>query len=143
MRKRIQSEERTSFQEAGDYDPVLDNRSDVAMVYGINESFEKRVAHWREAGYRVHVMTGVSWGGYQDYVRGEWDGTPHYDDAQTAIGGFRLEQGCSRIMVAIKYANNRHIGENNGIQSKAYRRNYPFTISLWSSGEYLRRANIF
>ena len=28
-----------------------------------------------EAGYRIQVMTGVSWGSYQDYVRGEWDGS--------------------------------------------------------------------
>jgi hypothetical protein len=115
MRKRIQSEERTSFQEAGDYDPVLDSRADVAMVYGINESFEKRVAHWREAGYRVHVMTGIAWGGYEDYVRGEWDGTPHYDDAQTAIGGFKLEHGIAQghdvfyMMPSVTYA--RYLGE--------------------------------
>jgi len=68
MKKRIQSEERTSFQEAGDYDPVIDSRADVAMVYGINESFEKRVAHWREVGYRIHVMTGIAWGGYRPSV---------------------------------------------------------------------------
>ena len=115
MRKHIRSEERTSFQEAGDYDPVIDSKADVAMVYGINDSFEARVAHWREAGYRVHVMTGIAWGGYQDYVRGEWDGTQHYDDAQTAAGGFRLEHGISQghdifyMMPSATYA--RYLGE--------------------------------
>jgi len=38
-------------------------------------------------------MTGVSWGSYQDYVRGEWDGVKHYDDAQASAGGFKLEHG--------------------------------------------------
>jgi hypothetical protein len=66
MRQREQSEERTSFQESGPYDPKIDSRADVAMVYGLNETFEQRLARWREAGYRVHVMTGVAWGGYQN-----------------------------------------------------------------------------
>ncbi|HGJ67308.1 TPA: hypothetical protein ENS27_18255 [bacterium] len=115
MRKRIQSEERTSFQEAGDYDPIIDSRADVAMVYGINQTFENRVRHWQEAGYRVHVMTGIAWGGYEDYVRGEWDGVKHYDDAQTAIGDFKLEHGISQghdifyMMPSMTYA--RYLGE--------------------------------
>ena len=96
MRARNQEEERTSFQEAGAYDRRIDSQADVAMVYGVNPSFEERVARWREAGYRIHVMTGVSWGSYQDYVRGEWDGTPHYDDAQASAGGFKLEHGISQ-----------------------------------------------
>ena len=86
MRIRIQEEERTSFQEAGPYGPAIDSRADVAMVYGLNKTFTERVARWREAGYRIHVMTGVSWGGYQDYIRGEWDSTIHYDDAQASAG---------------------------------------------------------
>ncbi len=96
MRIHPSSEERTSFQEARAYDPKTDSRADVAMVYGLDPSFEQRLARWREAGYRVHVMTGVAWGGYADYVRGEWDGVQHYDDAQTAAGGFRLEHGIAQ-----------------------------------------------
>lgn len=96
MRSQDPVEERTSFQESGPYDPRIDSRADVAMVYGLNETFEERLAHWREAGYRAHVMTGVAWGSYQDYVRGEWDGVPHYDDAQAASGGFKLEHGISQ-----------------------------------------------
>ncbi len=41
-------------------------------------------------------MTGVAWGSYADYVRGEWDGRPHYEDAQTDASGFRLEHGISQ-----------------------------------------------
>ena len=96
MRKHKQAEERTSFQEAAPYDPQTDSRADVAMVYGLNDTFEERLARWRQAGYRIHVMTGVAWGQYQDYVRGEWDGVQHYDDAQAASGGFKLEHGISQ-----------------------------------------------
>jgi hypothetical protein len=93
MRKRNQQAEHTSFQEHGPYDPRIDGKADVAMVYGLDQSFEKRIADWGAAGYRLHVMTGVSWGGYADYVRGEWDGIKHFDDAQAAEGGFKLEHG--------------------------------------------------
>ena len=96
MRKHDRAEERTVFQEASPYDPKTDSRADAAMVYGLNATFEERVARWRKAGYRIQVMTGVAWGGYQDYVRGEWDGVKHYDDAQAAAGNFKLEHGISQ-----------------------------------------------
>ena len=96
MRKHDRSEERTAFQEASPYFPETDSRADVAIVYGLDPTFEERVARWREAGYRIHVMTGVAWGSYQDYVRGEWDGQQHYDDAQAAVGGFKLEHGLAQ-----------------------------------------------
>ena len=103
MRARNSSEERTSFQEGGPYDPRIDSKADVAMVYGLGRDahgdkngFESRMAGWGKAGYRLHVMTGVSWGSYADYVRGEWDGVTHYDDAQTASGNFRLEHGIAQ-----------------------------------------------
>ncbi len=85
------------------------------MVYGLDPGFEERFARWREAGYRLHVMTGVAWGSYQDYVRGEWDGAQHYDDAQAAVGGFKLEHGisqghdCFYMMPSRAYA--RYLGE--------------------------------
>ena len=115
MRLHTTSEERTAFQEAAPYDPGTDSRADVAMIYGINDSFEERFNRWRQAGYRMHVMTGVAWGGYADYVRGEWDGAQHYDDAQTAAGGFRLEHGISQgrdifyMMPSMAY--NRYLAE--------------------------------
>ena len=115
MRQHCRDQERTCFQESGPFDPRLDSRADVAIVYGINATFEERVDQWRLAGYRVHVMTGVAWGGYQDYVRGEWDGKPHYDDAQTAAGDFRLEHGmsqghdCFYMMPSRAYA--RYLGQ--------------------------------
>ena len=115
MRIHDPSEERTSFQEAAPYDPKTDSHADVAMVYGLDRAFEERFERWRQAGYRMHVMTGVAWGGYADYVRGEWDGVKHYDDAQTAAGGFRLEHGIGQghdifyMMPSMAY--NRYLGE--------------------------------
>ena len=96
MRPRQAADERTCFQEGGDFQPVIDSKADVAIVYGLNPTFEKRVEHWRQNGYRIHVMTGVAWGDYVDYVRGQWDGVPHYDDAQAETGGFRIEHGISQ-----------------------------------------------
>ncbi len=96
MREHARFEERTAFQESAPYTPQTDSRADVAIVYGLDPTFETRVDQWRQAGYRIHVMTGVAWGSYQDYVRGEWDGQKHYDDAQTAEGDFRLEHGISQ-----------------------------------------------
>jgi hypothetical protein len=115
MRERIQSDERTSFQDAGPFDPRIDSRADVAMVYGMNDTFKSRLSAWRDAGYRPHVMVGISWGGYQAYVRGEWDGVQHYDDAQTATNDFRLEHGvgyghdCFYMMPSRDYA--RYLAE--------------------------------
>src|SRR5579871_2228789 len=69
-----QSLERTSFQTGARWDPKLQLRSDVAMCYGVGPDIGKRVAQWRAQGYRVHVMTGVAWGEYQDYLYGRFDG---------------------------------------------------------------------
>ncbi|HPG70341.1 MAG TPA: hypothetical protein PLO37_26170 [Candidatus Hydrogenedentes bacterium] len=57
----------TCFQTGSDYGPEIDIGSDVAVVYGVNASFPDRVALWREKGYVVSMMTGIAWGGYDDY----------------------------------------------------------------------------
>lgn len=75
--------EATGFQEAAPYDASIDLRTDFVMVYGLNDTTAERIGRWRRAGYRVHVMTGISWGQYQDYLEGKWDGQPHWEDAQT------------------------------------------------------------
>ncbi len=74
--------ERTCFQNSGAYDPAIDIKSDVAIVYGINPSLSERVDSWRKEGYIIHVMTGIAWGGYGDFLDGLWDGTNHRDHAQ-------------------------------------------------------------
>ena len=85
--------ERTSFQTAGPYRPQTDIKSDVAIVYGINESLPSRIASWRERGYRIDLMTGIAWGNYQDYLYGRFDGQQHIDDAQVDRNGEKLSHG--------------------------------------------------
>ena len=85
--------ERTSFQTSKSWSPQRNLRSDVAMVYGIDSTLPDRVKSWRDRGYRVHLMTGVSWGQYQDYLYGRFDGTNHVDNAQTDRHGKKISHG--------------------------------------------------
>ncbi len=86
-------EEKTVFQTARPWIPALDLRSDVAIVYGVNPSFGERVQSWRERGYGIHMMTGVAWGGYQEYINGEFDGENHMDEGQVERGGEMIMHG--------------------------------------------------
>lgn len=63
------------------------------MVYGINKTMPDRVKGWQDRGYVVHLMTGVSWGEYQDYLYGRFDGTNHVDNAQTERDGKKISHG--------------------------------------------------
>lgn len=57
----------TCFQTAAPWSPELDVGSDMAIVYGVNASFSDRLAGWRAQGYATGMMTGIAWGGYDDY----------------------------------------------------------------------------
>ena len=59
----------TCFQEAGHYSPQIDVGSDMAVVYGVNNTFAERVSQWLEKGYSIGMMTGIAWGGYEDYYQ--------------------------------------------------------------------------
>lgn len=85
--------ERTCFQTGGAYGDHVNLRSDVAIVYGIDAGLPARIQTWRDRGYRIHVMTGVSWGNYQDYLYGRFDGTDHQDEAQTERDGKKISHG--------------------------------------------------
>lgn len=85
--------ERTSFQTGSAYSDSIHLPSDVAIVYGIDAGLSNRLEGWREHGYRTHVMTGVSWGRYQDYVQGKFDGINHEDEAQTERSGHKISHG--------------------------------------------------
>jgi hypothetical protein len=74
--------ERTCFQTGKAWSEKSNLRSDVAIVYGIDAGLPERITTWREHGYRIHVMTGVAWGQYQDYLYGRFDGINHEDEAQ-------------------------------------------------------------
>lgn len=75
----------TCFQEAGPYTPQIDIGSDMAVVYGVNDTFADRVAQWREKGYSIGMMTGIAWGGYDDYYQTP-DGFKK-DEVQTTKSG--------------------------------------------------------
>ncbi|MCW5554684.1 MAG: hypothetical protein KIS67_21305 [Verrucomicrobiae bacterium] len=85
--------ERTCFQTGGAWSEAGNLRSDVAIVYGIDPGLPQRIQTWRDRGYRIHVMTGVSWGNYQDYLYGRFDGVNHEDEAQTDRNGNKISHG--------------------------------------------------
>lgn len=88
-----QIEERTVFQTGSTYKDRIDLRADVAIVYGIDKTMPARIKAWRDKGYRIHLMTGVAWGEYQDYYFGRWDGINHEDEAQTRANGEKIGHG--------------------------------------------------
>lgn len=85
--------ERTCFQTGGPWSNEGNLRSDVAIVYGVDPGLPQRLETWRDRGYRIHVMTGVSWGNYQDYLYGRFDGINHEDEAQTDRAGNKISHG--------------------------------------------------
>jgi hypothetical protein len=89
-------EERLSFQSHAAWSPRVNLNADVAIVYGIDATIADRIATWRNRGYRIHVMTGVAWGAYQDYLEGRWDGVKHWDEAQTTRNGSPILHGGSK-----------------------------------------------
>lgn len=88
-----QVQERTVFQTGKPYSDRINLRGDVAIVYGIDSGMPDRIKTWRDRGYRIHLMTGVAWGEYQDYVYGRWDGVNHEDEAQTRANGEKIGHG--------------------------------------------------
>ena len=84
-----QSLGRTTFQHNCGYRPRFDLRADEVMVYGISNATLKWIDEWRQNSpkTRVSVMTGVAWGGYRDFLRGDFDGVNHQDDAQVQADG--------------------------------------------------------
>lgn len=87
------AEERLSFQSGDPWSPRINLNADVAMVYGIGPKMPGLVDSFREHGYKVELMTGVAWGGYQDYLDGKFDGQNHWDQAQTDVAGNHIIHG--------------------------------------------------
>ena len=92
MREYDRREERTGIQEAQGYRPEFDMQCDFVMVYGFHD-LESRIARWKKEGYVVHLMTGVSWGQYQDYLNGGFDGLDHWDEGQMDARGQVIAHG--------------------------------------------------
>ncbi len=87
------AEERLTFQSGDPWTPRINVNADAAMVYGIGPKMPGLVASWRDHGYIVDLMTGSAWGGYQDYLDGKFDGTNHWDQAQTDVDGKHIIHG--------------------------------------------------
>ena len=95
--------EKTAFQTSQPWRPTLDNRADVAIIYGVHGNphdqqkkgmtFEERIQSWKERGYTTHFMTGIAWGQYADYFTGKWDGNTHLDEAQVSCQGDTIWHG--------------------------------------------------
>ncbi len=79
---RERSQELTGFQESAPWQSNIDVQCDFVMVYGIDAAMPERVRKFKEKGYVVHLMTGIAWGEYQDYLYGEYDGRNHWDESQ-------------------------------------------------------------
>jgi hypothetical protein len=91
--RAVEDRERTSFQTGSFYKPNIHIPADVAIVYGISKDMPARVKSWRDAGYRVSLMTGVAWGEYQDYLYGRFDGKNHENEAQQEKSGYKISHG--------------------------------------------------
>jgi len=87
------AEERLTFQSGDPWTPRINVNADAAMVYGIGPKLPDLVTSWRDHGYIVDLMTGSAWGGYQDYLEGKFDGTNHWDQAQTDVDGKHIIHG--------------------------------------------------
>ncbi len=87
------ADQRLTFQTGDPWTPRINLNADVAMVYGIGPKLPGLVTSWRDRGYIVDLMTGVAWGGYQDYLDGKFDGTDHWDQAQTDVDGKHVIHG--------------------------------------------------
>ena len=84
---RNKKEELTGYQASGDFRPSVDLQCDFVMVYGIDDTMPDRIRQYREKGYVIHLITGIAWGEYQDYLDGKWDGRKHWDEGQVERSG--------------------------------------------------------
>ena len=95
--KPVQLQQKTAFQTSSPWMPEIDVRSDIAIVYGVNDhngmTFEQRVQTWRDHGYQTQFMTGIAWGSYEDYFLGKWDGINHLGVGQVTQKGDTIFHG--------------------------------------------------
>ena len=104
---RDRKEERTGYQSSSALEPRVDNQCDFVMVYGMNDSTADRIKQFKEKGYVIHLMVGIAWGAYRDYLYGEYDGEDHWDEAQTDRYGNRILHGkdCPYMVPTVSFAN--------------------------------------
>jgi hypothetical protein len=88
-----QGEDTLIFQTQAGWSPRVNVEAGTVMAYGINDTLPERIRSWKDHGYRVTVMTGVAWGTYGDYLRGEFDGKEHWDETQQESDGKLIQHG--------------------------------------------------
>lgn len=87
---------KTTFQVSDAWSPAYDIRADAAIVYGINDAggnFAERAKSWKDKGYTIQFMTGIAWGQYKDYFKGQFDGKAHFDEGQKMKNGETIWHG--------------------------------------------------
>lgn len=96
-KQSVAAKQKTAFQTSSPWMPEIDVRSDIAIVYGVNDrkgmTFEQRVQSWRDHGYQTQFMTGIAWGSYEDYFLGKWDGVNHLGVGQVTQKGDTIFHG--------------------------------------------------
>lgn len=85
--------ELTGFQSGRPCSCSTDINTDFAMVYRMNDTTAERIEGYRKKGYAVHLMVGIAWGSYTDYLDGEWDGRDRWDECQCDRFGNRIMHG--------------------------------------------------
>ena len=88
---RDRSEERTGFQNGAPLEKKIDFNNDFVMVYRWDSSTAERIKAYKDAGYVIHFMTGISWGHYLEFLDGGFDGSKHWDEAQVDRYGNQID----------------------------------------------------
>ncbi len=81
------------FQTQRSWSERVNVEAGTVMTYGINKDLPERIRSWKDHGYRVTVMTGVAWGEYGDYLRGDFDGKEHWNETQQESSGKLIQHG--------------------------------------------------
>lgn len=92
---QLSPKDNTTFQTSGFFRPEVDIRADRVMVYGIHR-LPERIQSWKEQGYHIDFMIGISWGVSNDYLDGKIDGVNHWDQAQIRQNGDTIWHGTTR-----------------------------------------------
>ena len=124
---------RLIFQTGRPWSPRTNINADTVLVYGIDDSTAERIRSWREHGYHVDVMTGVAWGRYAPYLRGDFDGKEHWNETQQEKDGtLILHSGREVPYIAPTLSYGRYLAQ--GVKRRLMPEPRPSTLRSRSSG---------
>ena len=102
-----------TFQTDRPWSPRTNINADTVMVYGADDTVAERIRSWRDHGYHVTVMTGVAWGRYAPYLRGDFDGKEHWNETQQEKNGtLRLHGGREVPYISPTLAYGRYLAQS-------------------------------